>query len=70
MDRINHGEKLVAGSYVFGIEEKGKKVPLKGTFSNEMFAEVSHTLLEKKQSTALRTHSLRKGGSFLADGRH
>ena len=61
--RIEDGEKLLAGSFVFGILEKGKAVPLKGTFSNDMFGAISEILFQKKGGANLRTHSLRKGGA-------
>ena len=62
-DRINNGEKLVAGSFVFGIQERRTERPLKGSFSNDMFSQVSVCLFGEKESKCLRTHSARKGGT-------
>ena len=62
-DRVKNGERLVGGSFVFGITEKKVAVPLRGSFSNDMYKSIATCMFGKEKQNVLRTHSCRKGGS-------
>ena len=69
-DRLKRNEKLVAANFVFGVKDGKTERPLLGSYCNDLYKSLSCCLFGEMNSSAVRTHSARKGGasSLLAAG--